>query len=231
MPHPFHVPQRGIRPLTRYISVSGHLYVKFVLLQPNHLSNALRATNLATMALQGKLSFPKRYITTHNDSGRAIVDTSVTENAPFYKVAHQDAAFAQCYVTSGFPVQLNEHADVKVYQEYLTSPPGLVVSNGTVLRYVDISPGSVSPMHRTLSLDYGVVLEGEIELLLDSGETRLMNRGDICIQRATMHAWRNTSETNWARMLYILQPTQSVTAGGNELGEDYGTMKGVKPST
>ena len=40
-------------------------------------------------------------------------------------------------------------------------------------------------MHRTQSLDFGVVLEGEIELVLDSGETRLLKRGDVAVQRGT----------------------------------------------
>jgi quercetin dioxygenase-like cupin family protein len=57
-------------------------------------------------------------------------------------------------------------------------------------------------MHRTESLDYGVVLEGSMELILDSGETKIMNRGDVCVQRATSHAWKNVSENGgWARML------------------------------
>jgi quercetin dioxygenase-like cupin family protein len=51
-------------------------------------------------------------------------------------------------------------------------------------------PGLISPMHRTTSLDYGVLLEGEIELILDSGEKKLMKRGDVSIQRGTMHLWR-----------------------------------------
>ena len=48
-------------------------------------------------------------------------------------------------------------------------------------------------MHRTQTLDYGIVLEGEIWLLMDVGET-LLRQGDICIQRATNHAWSNRSE-------------------------------------
>ena len=86
-------------------------------------------------------------------------------------------------------------------------------------------------MHRTVSLDYGVVLIGEIELILDSGETRLMKAGDICIQRGTMHAWRNTSATEWARMMYVLQPSLPIEIGGQKFGEDYGTMSGVRAST
>jgi len=86
-------------------------------------------------------------------------------------------------------------------------------------------------MHRTVSLDYGVVLIGEVELVLDSGEVRLMKPGDICVQRGTMHAWRNTSKTEWARMLYVLQPSLPVSVGGTELVEDYGNMAGVPSSS
>ncbi|RSL71459.1 hypothetical protein CEP54_001318 [Fusarium duplospermum] len=182
------------------------------------------------MALQGKLSHPKRYITSHNSDGKAIIDSSVPEEAPFYELPDKVASFASCYVTQEFPVQLNEGTDLKAYQDFLNSPPGLTVSTGTVLRYVDMGPSITSPMHRTVSLDYGVVLEGEVELILDSGETKLLKRGDICVQRGTMHAWRNASDKDWARMLYVLQPSSPITVEGKELGEDYGTMQGVKAS-
>jgi hypothetical protein len=85
-------------------------------------------------------------------------------------------------------------------------------------------------MHRTVSLDYGIVLEREIELVLDSGETRLMCRRDVAIKRGTMHAWRNTSATEWARMVYVLQESVPIVLGDKQLGEDYGTMVGVPPS-
>lgn len=76
-------------------------------------------------------------------------------------------------------------------------------------------------MHRTESIDYGVVLEGSLELLLDSGETRIMNRGDVCVQRATMHAWKNVTENGgWARMIFVLVSSEKVVVGGQELGEN-----------
>lgn len=181
------------------------------------------------MALQGKLSIPNRFITTTNDEGKAVIDQSIPAEASFYELAKDDAAFFQCYVTDKFPVDVGGDADIKTYQNFIKSPPGLAVSTGTVLRYVDIPPSKTSPMHKTVSLDYGVVLEGTVELVLDSGETRIMKRGDICIQRATMHAWRNVSDTEWVRMLYILQPATSSVAG-EELKEDYGGMNGVASS-
>ena len=81
-------------------------------------------------------------------------------------------------------------------------------------------------MHRTQSLDYGIVLEGEIECVLDSGEVRLMKRGDIAVQRGTMHAWRNTSSTEWARMIFVLLAAEKVNTGGKELEAD---MEGEVP--
>ena len=86
-------------------------------------------------------------------------------------------------------------------------------------------------MHRTVSLDYGIVLEGEVELILDSGEKRVMKPGDIAIQRGTAHAWRNTSQTKPGRMIYVLTPSMPLEVGGKRLGEDLETMEGVRSST
>ena len=65
--------------------------------------------------------------------------------------------------------------------------------------------GESSPhpfMHRTETIDYGVVLDGEITLVLDAGETAL-KAGDVVIQRGTSHAWANRSGRN-CRMAFIL---------------------------
>ena len=86
-------------------------------------------------------------------------------------------------------------------------------------------------MHRTVSLDYGIVIYGDMELVLDSGETRPMKVGDVAIQRGTNHAWRNTSDKNWARMMYVLQPSLPIQINGKPLDEDLGNMRGVRSST
>jgi mannose-6-phosphate isomerase-like protein (cupin superfamily) len=57
-------------------------------------------------------------------------------------------------------------------------------------------------MHRTETVDYGIVLEGELVLILDQGETTV-RAGDIVIQRGTNHAWANRSEKN-CRIAFIL---------------------------
>jgi len=170
-----------------------------------------------------------RYITTHDTNGKSVFTTVLPEELPM-KQLPGDAQFGLGYATNHFPPNLNEDSDIKTYNSFLSDLPGVTVPNGTVLRVVDMLPGATSPMHRTVSLDYGVVLEGEVELILDEGETRVLKRGDIAVQRGTIHAWRNTSPDHWARMLYVLQDAAPMTAGGKQLEEDYGGIPDVKPS-
>lgn len=129
------------------------------------------------------------------------------------------------YLTKGFPVDLANDADIKTYEPFLTSPPGLTTSGGSVLRHVDFPPEMSCAMHRTVSIDYGVILEGEMICVLDSGEEKLMKRGDVCIQRGTMHAWRNPHK-EWARMMFVLLPCVPLEVGGEHLG----TAVGIRQS-
>jgi len=57
-------------------------------------------------------------------------------------------------------------------------------------------------MHRTETVDYGIVLEGELVLILDEGETTV-RAGDVVVQRGTSHAWANRSDAN-ARIAFVL---------------------------
>ena len=61
-----------------------------------------------------------------------------------------------------------------------------------------------------------------IDMILDSGEEYTFQRGDITIQRGTMHAWRNSSKTDWARMVFVLHDSKELCVGGRVLGEDLG---------
>ncbi|KAJ4305976.1 hypothetical protein N0V88_000766 [Collariella sp. IMI 366227] len=143
---------------------------------------------------------PTRFITTHNTAGQAIVHSV----SPFSWLAYDNnnLAFAVPYTTSSFPPDLNADADLINHSRVLASGKlGLVNPKGTVLRCVDFRPGYACGMHRTQSLDYGIVMEGEVDMVLDSGETHTLKRGDVAVQRATQHQWVNRSETEWARMM------------------------------
>lgn len=176
----------------------------------------------ATMAPNKQISplpQPTRYITTHNPSAQAIVHT---EDAGVWQTLDDDSmGFNVPFTTSQFPVNMTDEADITTYNHLIDSGKlGLVNPGGTVCRIVDFAPANKPIMHRTVSLDYGIVLEGEIEMALDSGEKRVLRRGDIAVQRGTMHAWRNLSDKEWARMVFVLQASEKVVVRGKELGEE-----------
>jgi uncharacterized cupin superfamily protein len=80
--------------------------------------------------------------------------------------------------------------------------------HGTKIRINEFQPGFLnsaglqSPVHRTASIDYGIVLEGQITLVLDDSEVTL-HAGDVVVQRGTDHAWANRGETV-AKVAFIL---------------------------
>ncbi|KAK4542360.1 hypothetical protein LTR36_006816 [Oleoguttula mirabilis] len=149
------------------------------------------------MASSTGLPAINRLITTHNAEGKAVFSDAVDAETPLNAIDKKSGVlFGLHYASEQFPVQMNDDKDIQVYKQYMQKPPGIVIGGGTVLRTVDMPPGSLSPMHRTVSLDYGIVLEGDVEIVLDSGETRAMKQGDIAIQRGTNHAWRNLSDSN-----------------------------------
>ncbi|KAL2161877.1 hypothetical protein VTH06DRAFT_7661 [Thermothelomyces fergusii] len=170
-----------------------------------------------------------RFITTHNEAGKAVVHSEAGFSwAPFDE---GKLAFAVAYTTSAFPPDLNGDADVAEHERVMASGTlGLVRPGGTVLRVVDFAPGYACAMHRTLSLDYGVVLEGEVDMVLDGGDRRVLRRGDVAVQRATQHQWVNRSQTNWARMLFVLQDCKPLVVAGQDVTEDLPSESGLPPS-
>jgi len=70
-------------------------------------------------------------------------------------------------------------------------------------------------MHRTQTLDYVVVLEGKLELTLGEGN-RVVKRGEVIVQRAAMHRWRDLNKTEGARSSVVSMGSESAVDGGME---------------
>ena len=71
-------------------------------------------------------------------------------------------------------------------------------------------------MHRTDTIDYIVVMSGEIDMELESGEEVHLKAGDVMVQRGTVHNWINRG-TETCIMAVVLVGAQPVTAGGQVL--------------
>jgi hypothetical protein len=150
------------------------------------------------------LRTPVVYVTTHNAAGKAIVHSSNREKLSQY--SGMRTSHKLIYSSLGLPTDLNDEVDIKHHRDVVTSGNlSIVEKDSTICRIVDFAPNNKSMMHRTQSLDFGVVLEGNVIMELDYGSATLISRGDVAVQRATLHTWKNASETEWARMLFVLQ--------------------------
>jgi len=152
----------------------------------------------------------RRIVTTHDDKGDSIVASDDTLTPKL--IDSGDAEFQLVWVTPTVPVDLNAGTD----GELATNK---TLQGGSVIRIVDMLPGGQSPLHRSFSIDYGIVLWGTLELELDGGEVVPLGPGDVVVQRGTMHLWRNPSPDTPCRIAFVLIEAKPVEVGGRVLDE------------
>ena len=138
----------------------------------------------------------RRVVTGHDADGRAVffADDSVVPAA----YPGQDAAFVKIWTTATVPADNNDPVDGR------DRVMALHGQGGSAIRVVDMAPGMVSPMHRTGTIDYIIILSGQLELELDDGAKTLIGPGDIVVQRGTIHRWRNPSDSEICRGVMVL---------------------------
>jgi quercetin dioxygenase-like cupin family protein len=88
-----------------------------------------------------------------------------------------------------------------------TAPP----AGGTRFAVIDFPPGNNPHMHRTESIDYVIVLEGEIDMEMDDSRVTL-RQGDVMVQRGTNHAWTNRGDRR-ARVAFVLIDAEPLGIG------------------
>jgi mannose-6-phosphate isomerase-like protein (cupin superfamily) len=169
----------------------------------------------------------RRIVTGHDESGRSIVQQDGPPDRAITLGGESGATFHEIWNTRSTPAAVDRSSGEPPEPGIALLPP----AGGTRIRILDIPPddGSLAAlpreavralfeaigaghtlpedpphplMHRTETIDYGIVLEGEIVLVLDDSET-VVRAGDVVIQRGTSHAWANRSSSN-ARIAFIL---------------------------
>jgi quercetin dioxygenase-like cupin family protein len=149
----------------------------------------------------------RRVVTGHDTQGRAkvLVDEqvkNVISNRP-------GATSSVIWSSEGFPV--NNDGD----QDPTGKSIKTTVDNGTVFRVVKFDPGVSPRNHRTDSIDYAVVISGEIDMELDVGTVHL-KQGDVLVQRGTIHNWVNNGKEPCV-IAFTLVSAKPVTVGGKTL--------------
>ncbi len=171
-----------------------------------------------------------RFVTGHTAEGKATAQ--IVDKPEGIQYPERGRVFNVLYSTQTSPVRMQNDGDLKQHQDLASQGHiSLVNKKGTTLRIVDFAPNTPAAMHRTQSLDYGIVLQGSVVMVMDDGEEHLMKTGDVAIQRATMHGWRNASSTEWCRMAFVLMAAEKFDVGGKAIGEDLGTQMSFLPSS
>jgi quercetin dioxygenase-like cupin family protein len=141
-------------------------------------------------------TIPRRVVTGHDERGVSVFaldgPVSVARTAP------DGAYFYEIWSTDAVPAPIEAAAPDPTLTA-LSVPPS---PNGTKIRINEFPAGAVSPVHRTQTVDYGIVLSGEVVLTLDDSET-VLHTGDVVVQLGTSHRWENRSAES-ARMAFIL---------------------------
>jgi hypothetical protein len=149
----------------------------------------------------------RRVVTGHDQNGKSIVLSDGMP--PNVRDKGTGVDFIEIWNTGNSPAAIHS-VEPEPTDGPLKVPPA---RTGSKIRFNDFYPGHIAKlppradgrhpmMHRTRSIDYGIVLEGEIYMILDDSEV-LLRPGDVVVQRGTDHAWENRAN-HVCRMAFIL---------------------------
>ncbi|HEY8683980.1 MAG TPA: cupin domain-containing protein [Chloroflexota bacterium] len=149
----------------------------------------------------------RRVVTGHDAEGHAIV--AIDEVSKNVTSARPGTSACVVWTSESFPVDNTGESDEGLRQ------PGTTIANGTVFRLVEFGPGNSPRVHRTDSIDYAVVVSGEIDMELDDSIVHLRS-GDVLVQRGTIHNWVNKGSVPCV-IAFILIDAKPVAIGGKVL--------------
>ena len=159
----------------------------------------------------------RRVVTGHDDNGRAVVTIDeVCKNVMSRRPKHESCVV---WSTGSFPPTIPARRTAA--RTVATTDP-----NGTVFRIGMYHPGVAPRNHRTESVDYAIVMSGEIDMEIDGANVHL-KAGDVLVQRGTIHNWTNPG-TEPCIIAFVLVAVQAGGAGGQ--GSRRHRMGAVAPS-
>lgn len=141
----------------------------------------------------------RRVVTGHDQAGRSVVaHDEVITKITSGREGHHDALI---WSTGTVPADNKDPADGRQRQG----------ENATVFRIAKYDPGVAPRKHRTETLDYAIVLSGQIEMELDQGTVSL-RQGDVLVQRGTMHNWVNRGKDPCVIAFILIQAKPMTSA-------------------
>jgi quercetin dioxygenase-like cupin family protein len=154
----------------------------------------------------------RRVVTGHTKIGKAVF--TADDEFETVVIPSGDAAMATIWTTATVPADCNDETDGRLRDA------GTTLKGGSVIRVVDMLPGASSPLHRSASIDYGIIMSGEIELELEDKVFKTVGIGGIIIQNGTIHKWRNPSPNEICRIVFVLTESKPFEVNGVPLTDE-----------
>ncbi len=156
---------------------------------------------------------PRIVIASHNEEGKSVFsrDSDAPLFGPFGPKASQ---FTTLFTSDAVPA-----SNTAPLPPLVTSSIPRPGPKGTLFGTTDMAPHATSPFHRTSTLDYMVVLKGEIVARLDDGVETTIKEGEMMVQMGTIHAWENKTD-QWCRMLFVMLAAEKVVLKDGKVLED-----------
>ena len=149
----------------------------------------------------------RRVVTGHDDDGKAVVQIDeVCRNVISRRERHHSCVV---WSTASFPVNNSGNEDESA------RAVGAPTAEGTVFRIIEYGPGVAPRNHRTSTIDYAVVISGEIDMELDNTTVHL-KAGDVIVQRGTIHNWVNRGGVPCV-IAFVLIAAHAVVRAGKTL--------------
>ena len=132
----------------------------------------------------------RRIVTGHDHNGKAVVATDEVLTAVSRRIGANITGCEMCS-TERMPVDNSPGADAAQRAGHVKRYNYVGSGQGVTFRITEWAPGHARFTHRTETLDYAILLSGEIDMELENGEVVHMKPGDVVIQRGTIHTWVN----------------------------------------
>ena len=147
----------------------------------------------------------RRVVTGHDEHGKAVV--KIDDVGKHVKSSRPNMTQQLIWTTDDLPVTFAEDGADKGARDI-----GTTITNGSVFRVIAFEPGVAPRNHRTDSIDYAMVISGEIDMEMDDTVVHL-RAGDVLVQRATIHNWVNNG-TEPCVIAFVLISAEGNTAIG-----------------
>jgi len=132
----------------------------------------------------------RRIVTGHDANGKAVVASDERLTAVSRRIG-ANVTGCEIWSTDAMPVDNSAAADAAQRAGFVKRYNYVGTGQGTVIRITEWAPGHARFTHRTETVDYAILLSGEIDLELENEEVVHLKPGDVVVQRGTTHTWVN----------------------------------------